>query len=811
MNDSKKKFLEQQYDIQQFWQVNNTYKTKHTTGPVFSVDTPPPTVSGTLHIGHIFSYTQTDIIVRHKRMLGCSVFYPFGFDDNGLPTERYVEKERNITSHMVGRAEFIKICLDESNKAQQKFVSLWKTIGLSVDWNCSYSTISEEVQKISQQSFLDLYKKGFIYRKYEPALYCTACRTSVSQAELDDVEKETYFTHIPFLLDDGTEVIIATTRPELLGACVALFYNPDDLRYIHLKNREVTVPLYGHKVKILPDQLGKVLVDKGTGIVMCCTFGDATDVLWFKTYNLPYVQVIGLDGKMTKESKFLEGLSVLHAREKILELCKQENLIRYQSKIIHKVAIYERSKREIEYVMLRQWFVKILPYKKELLEIADCIRWFPEHMKQRYINWVENLNWDWCISRQRFYGIPFPVWYTNNDEIIIPDESELPLDPLIQKPQQFRGEFYGDTDVMDTWNTSALTPYIAKYLYKKHVGSVDNFIPMGMRPQAHDIIRTWAFVTVTKAFMTEEKIPWNDIVISGHVLSVGKEKISKSVGNAPTDPVKLLELYPADAIRYWTASAKLGVDTAFSEEQFKNGNRLITKITNAAIFVQQHMMYGELSTRKIVQPVNKWIISQIKNVFVAYKKYFEDYEPALALGIVERSFWGDFCDNYIEIIKYQLFNPSEFSFEEISEVKIVLYYVFYAYLELCAPYLIYTTEQLYHDLYLREKSNSIHTKNILDTQKLFETCQSEYSDFNCILEIISKVRKAKSTAQLSLKAPIDICIIECDEKDKIIIELQRKIIKGCCFIHEIQYRMINGFDADTLIKGNDVYYLYIKV
>ncbi|BDC35239.1 hypothetical protein Noda2021_11970 [Candidatus Dependentiae bacterium Noda2021] len=563
--------MEKQYNhqttekqLQELWQSQQLYAAENNAGPLYSIDTPPPTVSGNLHIGHVFSYTQTDIVARYKRMNGFSVFYPFGFDDNGLATERFVEKKLNISAHRMARSEFIKLCLQASHDAEGEFKQLWQSIGLSVDWTKSYSTISPLVRKLSQLSFIDLYEKGFVYRKNEPALYCAQCRTSVAQAELDDAEKDAFFNDIVFKDEHGNDLIIGTTRPELLYSVVALLYNPDDVRYMHLKNKQAIVPIYGHQVPILPDE--KVEIEKGTGLVMVATFGDKTDIEWFKKFQFPYRQSVGLDGKWTAQTGVLAGLSAFHAREKILKELADHGLLLQQKAIKHSVNVHERCKKEIEYVLISQWFLNILDHKKKFIELADQIQWFPPYMKVRYQNWVENIGWDWCLSRQRFYGIPFPVWHCSDcAEIIISEQQNLPVDPQetsYHKPCPICGSsnIIPDTDVMDTWNTSSITPYICYALYNENYDNVFNdavseqFIPMGMRPQAHDIIRTWAFYTIVKAWMHNKTIPWSNIVISGHVLTTAKEKISKSQGGDSRTPQKLLEQFSADSIRYWTAS-----------------------------------------------------------------------------------------------------------------------------------------------------------------------------------------------------------------------------------------------------------------
>lgn len=789
--------MEKQYDqikyelqAQQLWKEQQTYSAANNPGPLYSVDTPPPTVSGNLHIGHIFSYTQTDIIARYKRMSGFSVFYPFGFDDNGLATERYVEKKRDIFSFKLSRSEFIKICLEESHLAEQKFQDLWQRIGLSADWSSTYSTISDPVRKISQSSFLRLLKKGFVYRRNEPALFCTTCRTSVAQAELDDKTEPGTFNDIVFQDEQGNDLIIGTTRPELLPSCVALLYNPDDARYQHLAGKKAIVPIFGFEVPIIADE--KVDIEKGTGLVMCCTFGDKTDIEWYKKHNLQYKQSIGFDGKFVESIAILAGLKVPQAREAILQELKNRNLLIRQQPITHAVNIHERCKKEIEYMMLQQWFLNILDHKKKFIELAQQINWYPAYMKSRYINWVENISWDWCLSRQRFYGIPFPVWYCNDcNTMLLAQEKDLPIDPQEtnfpgkQCTQCSSKNIRPDTDVMDTWNTSSLTPYICASLYDPSMPVFDeiikeNFLPMSMRPQAHDIIRTWAFYTIVKSWMHHDTVPWKDIVISGHVLASAKEKISKSQANNPLEPENLLKTYSADAIRYWTASGSLGTDISFSDTQLKIGQRLITKLWNAFKFVHEHLQnyVPEKEQPKDNGVVNEWLLHQISGCFDAYKNYFAQHEFSLSLDAIEKFFWHDFCDNYLELIKDQLFNPAKYPESQVTGTKWTLYHVGMRILQLYAPYLPHVTETLYGLLYKHhEKTSSIHQTKFEIYQKQF-VFQASASITHAINELVQQVRKLKTEKQISLKTELTqltVCsnnaqLLQAFEKEKIMLQ-----------------------------------------
>lgn len=808
------KSYEQQ--LQEHWQSKSIYTTENNDGPLYSVDTPPPTVSGSLHIGHVFSYTQTDIIARYKRMNGFSVFYPFGFDDNGLATERFVEKKLNISAHKIARSEFIRICLQASHEAEHEFKALWQSMGLSVDWSMSYSTISPEVRKLSQQSFIDLYRKGFIYRKNEPALYCAQCRTSVAQAELDDAEKDSLFNDIIFTDQDGNQLVVGTTRPELLYAVVALLYNPNDGRYVHLKGKHATVPVYGHVVPILPDE--KVEIEKGTGLVMTATFGDKTDIEWFKKHSLPYRPALGLDGKWLPETGILAGMNATQARQRILIELAEKQLVLTQKPIKHSVNVHERCKKEIEYVLISQWFLNILDHKKKFIELAEQINWYPSYMKVRYQNWVENIGWDWCLSRQRFYGIPFPVWHCKDcGEIILADDKKLPVDPQETMPDQCPAcksvHITPDTDVMDTWNTSSITPYICYSLYNKNSENVfedaaqSGFIPMGMRPQAHDIIRTWAFYTIVKSWMHNQLIPWSNIVISGHVLASSKEKISKSQGGDSRTPQKLLEQFSADSIRYWTASGALGQDVAFSETQIKIGQRLVTKMWNAFRFISEHISLFDAKPTidGSFGVVNEWLLDKASQTFAEYRKQLETNEFTSALAAAETFFWHDFCDNYLEMIKDQLFHPELYSPENVYATRWTLYHVGLRILQWYAPYVPHITDALYQEIYKKyEQTESIHQTKFKDVQHAY-VFEHSSKLMKAIITVVGQVRKAKTEKQLSLKTPVSRLVI-IDERNEYGPELgkQEALLKGATQAAIIQYSSDATVDSMDTSNTHDL-------
>lgn len=806
------------YDAQMrlLWQNTKVYETKTEGFTPFTIDTPPPTVSGSLHIGHIFSYTHTDIIARYKRMTGHNVFYPFGFDCNGLATERFVEKKHNTHVAKIGREKFIELCLETTEEMKVKFVELWQTMGLSANFDRTYSTISPEVQKIAQESFIRLVKKGFCYIKEEPALYCTRCRTTVAQAELDDVESATTFNNIAFSNKEGKQLIIATTRPELLPSCVALLYNPADSRYASLKNSTALVPLFGQEVPILEDEL--VSIEKGTGLVMVCTFGDKTDIEWFKKHKLPYKQSIGFDGKFVAATGPLAGLNVTDARNTVIALLKEQNLLLEQKQINHSVNVHERCKNPIEYAILPQWFINVVDHKEKFLQAADKINWRPHHMKSRFIDWVSNLSWDWCISRQRVYGIPFPVWYCNDcNEILTAPIDQLPIDPQYAPyagpcPQCNGNNIRPEKDVMDTWNTSSLTPYICKQINNNISESPfedKTYLPMSMRPQAHDIIRTWAFYTIVKSWMHEEQIPWHDIVISGYVLSEQNEKISKSKGNAPTEPEQLLKLHAPDAIRFWTASGTLGQDVAFSPDQIKIGQKLTNKLWNAFKFAHMNLENYE---HNFAQPenlgvVNQWILDQAHHALDQYKKHFKNYEFSLALQSIEHLFWNDFCDNYIEIIKDQFFKPESYREQDVLATKWTLHTTMFMILQMYAPYLPYITEYLYQILFKdSENRGSIHVTQFPDVQPL---SKENKANMDIILEIIAEIRKLKTVQQLALRTELATLTIFAPESYRTMIKEQEAIIKGVCKAHAL---IISQELVSTKLEQNgETYEAFVEI
>jgi valyl-tRNA synthetase len=751
---NKYNFFDIQEQVLSFWESHNQKNNEILSSKkIYSIDTPPPTVSGSLHIGHVFSYTHQDFIARYKRKKGFSVIYPFGFDDNGLPTEKYIEKKERIKSYQYDKKDFIKRCLVTIEEAHQTFISLWKKIGLSCDWNLLYSTISDDVKKLSQKLFITLYSKGVLYRKMEPSLYCAASRSTVSQAELEEIERMSEMVTVSFRLADFHEqtIMIATTRPELLAGCVAVLVHPEDERYASLIGKKAIVPLYNTVVPIIADK--EVIPEKGTGIVMTATFGDALDVAWFKKYQFSYKNVIGRDGKITSLGGFLEGLKVSEARQLIIAKLEEEGWISNKEKVLQRVSVFERSKKEIEYILLEQWFIDVTSYKEEWLRLGKELTWHPSYMRARYEEWVSNLSWDWCISRQRAFGIPFPVWYDKKGKIIIADVNDLPVDPTTALPKGYtQDEVVPDTDVMDTWNTSSLTPYIIKNLYKEKYGK-ELDLPLSLRPQSHDIIRTWTFDTIVKSFFIDNNLPWKDVLISGHVLSSQKEKISKSKGNSAHSVESLLSLYPSDVIRYWTASAKAGTDTSFSEDTCRDGNRLLVKLYNAALCIENFAFfkkdYSNISF-DCLDSFEKHVLLLLQNMKDSYHRFFNGYDYTGALREIELFFWF-FCDYYLEVMKVYQYKGDQFDEQKVIFVKNFTGFLFSEIIDYLSPFLPFITEHFFHLFYSKKKDESIHWSCY--TTFLNEK-NSDVSSF--VVELITRVRKAKSEQNVSLKSEIKL-------------------------------------------------------
>lgn len=776
---------------QDHWQKSGLYKWDPNIEKKdsFIIDTPPPTVSGSLHMGHVFSYTQTDFIARFQRMKGKNVFYPMGFDDNGLPTERLVEKTKNIRGVNMAREEFQKICHEVVNEAEIEFYNLFNSIALSVDWSQKYQTISANTSTISQLSFLDMYEKNEIYRKMQPCLWDPVDQTALAQADIVDQEIPGKMYDVKFYSTDEQELIISTTRPELLGACVALLYHKDDARYTNLAEKFAITPIFGAKVPIIADD--NVDPEKGTGLVMCCTFGDITDIEWWRKHNLPLRVILDKTGRICLSDKLnnqdfnytpsdlltqsitaLEGLKVKAAHEKTIQILEAQQRVTNSKEVIKNVKCAERSGAPLEILVTPQWFIKILDKKEQLLEKSKQINWHPAYMKIRLDNWINGLNWDWCISRQRFFGVPIPAWYSKRKgeegKIILPRAEDLPVDPLKNLPHGYnRDEIEADPDVMDTWATSSVSPQTnSQAINEKYAVDMERhhkLFPADLRPQAHEIIRTWTFYTMVKALIHQDTIPWKNIMLSGWCLAADKTKMSKSKGNVVT-PQHLIIEKGTDIVRYWASASKLGADIAYSEELFKIGKKLVNKLWNAAKFVTGHIEnlpeieasspeQLHLKLDQITHQLDRWILTKLSIVIEQTTKEFSEFEYCNARSIIEEFFWKDFCDNYLELVKVRAYNQEQKDQAGQNSAQYALAIILNNLLRLFAPFLPHLCEELYSLIF--KNMGSVHAKNCWPTNSLLTIDIHSRDAGQNIVEILDVVRKVKADKKLSLKAEIE--------------------------------------------------------
>jgi valyl-tRNA synthetase len=791
------------------WEEAGVYRFDRTRPrtEVYSIDTPPPTVSGSLHVGHVLSFTHTDLIARFQRMRGKSVLYPMGWDDNGLPTERRVQNHYGVRCDpslpydrlftppetpgkhaiSVSRPNFIELCARLTGEDERVFEQLWRYLGLSVDWSMTYATIDPRARRASQLAFVRLFARELAYQVEAPTLWDVDFRTAVAQAELEDREMPGAYHRIRFgIPSDSSDplpagfVDVETTRPELIPACVALVAHPDDARYQPMFGREVITPLFGARVPVRAHPLADP--QKGTGIAMICTFGDITDVTWWRELGLPVRAIIQADGTLrpvhwgapgwesldTRRAQHhydgLAGLPAAKARAKIADdLREAGDLVAEPRPVTHAVKFYEKGDRPLEIVTSRQWFIKTIEFREELLARGRELRWHPAYMRARYENWANGLNGDWCISRQRFFGVPFPVWYPIDEEgrvrfekPLVADRQRLPLDPSDAVPDGYRpdqrgqpGGFAGDPDVMDTWATSSLTPQIV-CRWEEDPDFFARTFPMDLRPQAHDIIRTWLFDTVLRSHLEHGSLPWTDAAISGWVLDPDRKKMSKSKGNVVT-PLALLEEHGSDGVRYWAASGRPGTDTAFDPNQMRVGRRLAIKVLNASRFA----LGAAEPQGAIGVPVDRAMIRNLAALVEEATGAFEAYDYARVLQRTETFFWR-FCDDYLELVKGRRYGDQ--GPEAAGSANAALTAALSVLLRLFAPFLPYVTEEVWSWW----QDGSVHTAAWPSAADL-DTLLPDHSDadrqadqavYELATDVLFEVRKQRSEAKQPLKVPI---------------------------------------------------------
>ncbi|MEM1332935.1 MAG: valine--tRNA ligase [Actinomycetota bacterium] len=784
------------------WERDGTYRFDMSAvrDQVFSIDTPPPTVSGSLHMGHVFSYTHTDLVARYQRMAGKAVFYPMGWDDNGLPTERRVQNYYGVRcdpsqpyvegfeppfrgdppkKHQavpISRPNFLELCDELIELDETIFEQLYRRLGLSVDWSQHYATIDSRSRRISQQAFLENVRRGEAYSQEAPTLWDIDFRTAVAQAEMEDRERPGAYHEIPFALTDGSgNLNIKTTRPELLAACVALVAHPDDERYQPHFGSTVTVPLYGQTVEVKAHELAQP--DKGSGVAMICTFGDTTDVTWWRELDLELRAIIGRDGRVLADPPHgvdpaayerIAGKYPNQAQRAVVEHLVEDGLLVGEPEPIqHPVKFYERGDRPLEIVTSRQWYIRNGGRDTELnaamVGRGAEVAWYPGHMRHRYDNWVEGLNGDWLVSRQRFFGVPIPIWYPLDesgepryDAPLLPSSEQLPVDPSTDVPNGYAagqrdrpGGFTGETDIFDTWATSSLTPQIAGH-WGEDDGLFERVFPFDMRPQAHDIIRTWLFATIVRSHHEHGCVPWTHAALSGWILDPDRKKMSKSKGNVVT-PMALFEQHGTDAVRYWSASARPGIDTAFSEDQMKVGRKLANKLLNVSKFV---LGFGEPAptgsdalAAAVTDPIDRSMLAKLDAVVTEATDAFEAYDYARALERTETLFWW-FCDNHVELVKNRAYDVDSIgSGSAIAALREALG----TFQRLFAPFIPFAAEEAWswwHD-------TSVHTESWPTPIGL----EGDPDLLDPVIETLTLVRRAKSEAKVSQRAGVASVVV----------------------------------------------------
>ena len=834
--------LEQKWGL--VWENDGVYRFRRDVdrSQVYSIDTPPPTASGSLHVGHVFSYTHTDVVARFKRMSGFEVYYPMGWDDNGLPTERRVQNYYGVRCDpnlpyvagftppfeggdnksskaadqiAISRRNFIELCEKLTVEDEKVFEALWRQLGLSVDWKQTYQTIAPSAQAVSQKAFLNNLARGEAYQSMAPTLWDITFRTAVAQAELEDRDQPGAYHRVGFDVDaslwDGGKLFVETTRPEMLPACVALVAHPDDDRYKHMFGKTVKTPLFGVEVPVVAHRLAQI--DKGSGIAMICTFGDVTDVIWWRELDLPNRAIIGWDGRILTDAPEvitsargqevyaeLAGKTVFSAKQRIVELLQESgDMVGEPKPITHPVKFFEKGDKPLEIVSTRQWYVRNggrdADLRERLIALGKELNFHPDFMRVRYENWVNGLTGDWLISRQRFFGVPIPVWYaidangeTLFDSPLVPDHSILPVDPSSDVPAGYTESqrnqpngFVGELDIMDTWATSSLTPQLAggwiadPELFAK-------VFPYDLRPQGQDIIRTWLFSSVLRSEQEHGKLPWSNAAISGWILDPDRKKMSKSKGNVVT-PSDMLEEHGSDAVRYWAASARLGTDAAFDTGQMKIGRRLAIKLLNAAKFALSFEVPS--GHTEVTEAIDQAMLLSLADVVRDATRAFENYDHTKSLELTEKFFWN-FTDDYLELVKERAYGQAEATPAAQASAAIALRQALHTMLRLFAPFLPFATEEVWG--WWQTEAGSIHRSTWPTVEELTDGLDASNHG---LLELASTalvgIRKAKSDAKASMKAEVLSATMQAPAAVLTSIRVFERDLKGVGRIEDLAY------------------------
>ena len=780
--------------IQKFWEEKELFKFKESNKPVFSIDTPPPYPSGGFHIGNALNWCYIDFIARYKRMRGFDVFFPQGFDVHGLPTEVKVEQKYSKKSTEVSRKEWIKMCEEWTNKNIVEMKKMMRMFGFSIDWSLEYKTSDSAYMKTVQQSFLDLRKKDLLYMGKHPINFCTRCETAIADAEVEYTKRNTKLNYIKFELAAEGEIVIATTRPELLHACVGIAVNPEDERYKDIVGRRAIVPLFCQEVEIFTSK--DVDASFGTGIVMICTFGDKQDVEWSIKHNLPVIDAIDKKGNLIDAGEF-SGMSVVDGRKKIIEKLGNDGILLEQIDLEQNVGLCWRCKHVVEILNMKQWFVAVTKLKDRIIEETKKTKWVPEYMAIRQINWADSMSWDWVISRQKIYGTPIPVWYCECGNIVFANEDELPLDPTEKekKCDKCGKKMEGEKDTMDTWMDSSIT-------IAYHAGWPDRFderlYPADVQPNGTDIIRTWDYYLMVRHLALFDEVPYKNIVVNGMVVGEDGRKMSKSLGNYVTAE-EAIKKSSVDALRFWAASGgSTGNDIPFSWKNVEHAQKFITKLWNIFRFAEMHFGDNELKDYDYTG-IDNWIIFKLHKTVNAVTTYMDNYQFSKALVEIENFVWHELADNYLEMIKFRLYDEKN---ETRNAALHTLYKCLFVSLKMLAPFMPFITEEIYQKFMKKyEGQISVH---VLSWPEMI--CGTEETNLNMQVEkagelakqIISTLRQYKSSRQMPLNAEIEKIIIDCNDEDKKYIEMVGEDLRGVMKIKEIIFGKADEIEADGI-------------